>query len=144
MKALGVDYGLSRIGLAVSDESARVACPIGVVTPRTRDPREVAALLGNIARERGVALIVIGFPRNMDGTPGSLGGEIVELARALESEGFPVELWDERLSTVEAERALIEGNLSRQKRRRVIDKVAACLILQGYLDRLERPSSRDD
>lgn len=134
MRALGVDYGQSRVGLAISDESGRIASPIGVMSVRSSNVRDVAVQIGELARQRGVALVVLGYPKNMDGTPGVLAGDIAELARALESEGFRVQLWDERLSTAQAERVLVEADMSRQKRRKLVDKLAACLILQGYLD----------
>jgi putative Holliday junction resolvase len=82
--------------------------------------------------------IVVGLPRHMDGRPGKAVPEIMELARTLgEALGVPVTPWDERLTTAEAERVLIEADVSRRRRRQVIDQLAAVLILQGYLDHLK-------
>jgi putative Holliday junction resolvase len=93
--------------------------------------------LASLCAEYEIEKVVLGFPRNMNGTVGPKGEEIMDFGRTLgEYTKIPLDYWDERLSTVEAERVLLEGNVSRQKRKSVIDKMAAMNILQGYLERL--------
>jgi len=131
----GLDVGDRRIGVAISDELGWTAQGLGVVT-RTELDADFAALRACFA-EYAPTTIVVGLPKNMNGTIGPQAEKVMAFARALEAAlGVPVELWDERLSTVGAERVLLDADLSRAKRRKVIDKVAAVFILQGYLDRL--------
>jgi len=131
----GLDVGDRRIGVAVSDELGWTAQGVGVVT-RTRLDADLEALRRCFA-EYAPSTIVVGLPKNMNGTLGPQAEKVMAFARALEEAlGVQVELWDERLSTVGAERVLLEADLSRAKRRKVIDKAAAVFILQGYLDRL--------
>jgi len=136
-RALGVDLGLARIGLAVSDPSGVAARPLRTIErigPR-RDPARIAEL----AREFDAGLVVVGLPLEMSGE----AGQPAEAARAFVARlrgrlpGVRVELWDERLTTVQAERAMLEADVSRAARRERIDAVAAALILQSYLDRLQ-------
>ena len=95
--------------------------------------------------DRGSDEVVVGLPLNLDGTPGEMAAEAQVIAERLEAEGLRVHLWDERMTTVSAERALLEGDVSRKKRKTVIDKVAATLILQGWLDaRLLRKSRGEE
>jgi putative Holliday junction resolvase len=141
MRIGGLDVGERRIGVAISDEMGWTAQGLAVVT-RTDLAADLEALRASFAPYEPSS-IVVGFPRNMNGTVGPQAERVRAFAGALESAlGIPTVLWDERLSTVGAERALLEADLSRAKRRRVIDKVAAVLILQGYLDglRFARPT----
>lgn len=135
---MGLDLGTKTIGVAVSDRLLSVATPLETVKRRkfTEDAAELAALAG--AREIGG--VVLGLPRNMDGSEGpraqSTRAFARNLSRATGFEGLPFTFWDERLSTVAAERALLEADTSRKRRAEVIDAVAAGYILQGALDRL--------
>jgi len=135
MRLLGIDYGRRRIGLALSDEEGVLASPL----PRRERARSEADLLdelGSLMRRHEVGTVVVGWPLNMDGTRGEMAREAEAFARRLqEATGRPVELFDERLTSREAERVLLEANLSRQKRKWLRDSLSAVLILQGYLDR---------
>nr|WP_274388251.1 Holliday junction resolvase RuvX [Salsipaludibacter albus] len=131
---LGVDVGDVRVGLAVTDPGQVVATPLDTV-PGSTDPEEVAdVVLAAIHDEQPVA-VVVGYPRTMAGREGSAAQQCRVVAEEIASRsGLPVLLWDERLSTVEAERALLEGDVRRRRRRDVVDRVAASLILRGVLD----------
>ena len=131
----GLDLGTKTIGVAVSDGLRSVASPLTVIR-RQKFTLDAAELL-RIAAERGLAGLVLGLPRNMDGTEGARAQSTRAFARNLERlTPLPLGFWDERLSTVAAERALLEADASRRKRAEVIDQVAAAYILQGVLDRL--------
>lgn len=134
MRVLGLDYGSVRIGLALSDPSGTIAGPLEVYRRRSL-PQDLAELK-QIVRDREIELVVVGLPRNMNGTEGPQAAETREFVQQLRAEiDCPVDLWDERLSSVIAERAMLEAGLSRARRKQKRDKVAACVILQGYLDR---------
>ncbi len=131
-RAMGIDYGRARIGLAVSDELRFLAHPLETV------PNDKKALdrVVSLANEREVDVIVIGLPRMMAGQPGSEAGEVLEFIAALRPKvSCPIVEWDERLTTVAAERALQSAGKKTRETRGYIDQVAAQLILQGYLDR---------
>ena len=131
----GLDLGDKTIGIAVSDLRRSVATPIHTVR-RTKFTVDAAALLAVLA-DRNIAGIILGLPLNMDGSEGPRVQSTRAFARNLiKLTELPITFWDERLSTVAAERALIEGDTSRKRRREVIDQVAAGYILQGALDRL--------
>ena len=133
MRIMGLDLGDRRIGVAVSDELGWTAQGVGVVE-RHRDGRELEEI-ERLVREREVSEIVVGLPRNMDGSIGPRGEICIAFAEMLRGRlQLPVHLWDERLTTVAAERTLLEADVSRRKRRQVVDKLAATLILQHYLD----------
>ncbi|EPY06139.1 Holliday junction resolvase [Paenibacillus sp. E194] len=133
MKILGLDYGDRRIGVAISDAFGWTAQGLEVI--ERRKPENDLKRLGDIVKEHGVEAFVLGLPKNMNGTVGPRGELSMSFAEQLkQSFGLPVHLWDERLSTVSAERALLEADVSRKKRRQVIDKMAATIILQTYLD----------
>lgn len=133
MRIMALDLGDRRIGVAVSDELGWTAQGIGVVE-RHRDGRELEEI-ERLVREREVSEIVVGLPRNMDGSIGPRGEICIAFAEMLRGKlQLPVHLWDERLTTVAAERTLLEADVSRRKRRQVVDKLAATLILQHYLD----------
>ena len=138
VRILALDVGTKRIGLAVSDPLGLTAQGLGVLERKDWD-RDLTRL-EEIARSYQVQEILVGLPRHMDGRPGEQVEEILALAQALsEALGAEVSTWDERLSTVEAERLLIQADLSRKRRRRVVDQVAATIILQAYLDRRQQP-----
>ncbi len=134
-RILALDVGEKRIGLAVSDPLGITAQGVGVLT--RRDPETDLARLLEVAREYQVREILVGMPRHLDGRPGKHAEAIWELARTLgDALAAPVTPWDERLTTVQAERVLIQADMSRRRRRRVVDQVAAVLILQSYLEYL--------
>ncbi|XEC93122.1 Holliday junction resolvase RuvX [Paenibacillus tarimensis] len=133
MRLMGLDYGDRRIGVAVSDALHMTAQGLVVVETR-RDGGELDKI-ADLVREHEVSEIVVGLPKNMNGTIGPRGEICIAFAQKLrEKLNLPVHLWDERLSTVSAERTLLEADISRKKRRLVIDKMAATLILQNFLD----------
>ena len=132
---MGLDLGTKTIGVAVSDGLRITATALETVR-RTRFSAD-AARLQEIIAGRGIAAIVLGLPRNMDGSEGRRCQSTRAFARNLaQCIAQPIAFWDERLSTVAAERALLAADSSRKRRRDVIDKVAAAFILQGALDRL--------
>lgn len=131
----GLDLGTKTIGVAVSDGLRQVATPLHTIR-RVKFTQDAQALLA-IAQDRGLVGLVLGLPRNMDGSEGPRAQSTRAFARNLERlTHLPITFWDERLSTVAAERALLEADTSRRRRAEVIDHVAAGYILQGALDRL--------
>ncbi|WP_347265606.1 Holliday junction resolvase RuvX [Paracoccus sp. (in: a-proteobacteria)] len=131
----GLDLGTKTIGVAVSDGRRGVASPLTVIR-RVKFTTDAQALL-KIVADRALVGLVLGLPRNMDGSEGPRAQSTRAFARNLERlTPLPIGFWDERLSTVAAERALLEGDTSRRRRAEVIDQVAAGYILQGALDRL--------
>lgn len=137
MRALGLDLGTKTIGLAVSDELGLTAQ--GLPTLERRGPRKDLEALHAVVAEYSVDRFVIGLPLNMDGSEGPRAEATRKFGAALaDATNLPVIYWDERLTTVAAQRALLEGDVSRKKRREVIDQVAAVLILQGWMD-AQRP-----
>ncbi len=137
MQALmGLDLGTKTIGVAVSDRLRTVATPIETVK-RKKFGVDAKRLI-EIAADRSIAGIILGLPRNMDGSEGPRAQSTRAFARNLAPlVSVPISFWDERLSTVAAERALLEADTSRKRRAEVIDHVAASYILQGVLDRLK-------
>lgn len=133
-RIMGIDYGVKRIGIAVSDALGITAQPVEVL--HRKSVEEDMRRINEIIKEKQVELIVMGMPSNMNGTPGSLSGEIKWYAgRMQEATGLPVEFAEERLTTLTAERMLTEeADLSREKRKQVRDKIAAVFILQNYMD----------
>ncbi|GAB5374719.1 MAG: Holliday junction resolvase RuvX [Acuticoccus sp.] len=131
----GLDYGTRTIGIAVADEGWRVASPLETIR-RKKFSLDAARLL-ELATRYNVAAFVVGMPFNMDGSTGPRVQSTRDFARNLgKLDDRPIVAWDERWSTVAANRALLEADTSRAKRRLAVDKVAAALILQGALDRL--------
>jgi len=137
VRVLAVDPGSRRVGLAVSDPTGTIAQPLD-----TLDAEPDATLvtrLAQTARLQEAARIVVGLPRRMDGSDGPEAKSARRLADALRrTSGIPVELVDERLTSVAAERSLIAGGVRRAKRRTTVDRLAAILLLQSYLDRKNR------
>ena len=133
-RIMGLDVGDKTIGVAVSDLMGLTAQ--GVKTIKRVGKKKDIEALKEIIKERQVNKIVSGLPKNMNGTLGPQGEKVIKFCELLEEEtGIKIEYWDERLSTVAAERTLIQGNVRRENRKGVIDMVAAVTILQGYLDR---------
>jgi len=130
MRVLAIDYGRVRLGLAVSDEDGIVATPLPALPRSRRDVEAIEAL----AHERCVERIVVGLPLHMSGAHGTMAEEATTFAsRVREQTGLPVDLFDERWTSSEAERAMLEGDLSRQRRKTLRDGLAAVLLLQAYL-----------
>jgi len=138
-RILGVDFGRARIGIAVSDELGLLAHPVKTI-PASRD---AAKRIDEIVREKDVERVVIGLPRHMNGSVGEAAGEVLAFAEQLRKL-LPCEVvtWDERLTTVAANRALREGGQKTRTSRSLVDQVAAQMILQGYLDGLQSVRDR--
>lgn len=144
MRILGLDFGSRTVGVAVSD--ALLLTAQGVETIERKDEnklRKTCARIEEIVKEYEVSTIVLGLPKNMNNTEGERVEKTKEFGEMLERRtGLPVVYWDERLTTVAAEQVLMETGVRRENRKAVIDKIAACFILQGYLDRLS--AARND
>lgn len=135
VRILGIDYGRRRLGLALSDEGGILASPLDVYSRRKLD--QDLAFLTHLIEEREVKKIVLGLPLNMNGSLGEMAREVLSFVDTLkEKTDLPVDTFDERLTTAEAERVLIQADLSRKRRKTLHDSLAAVLILQGYLDSL--------
>ncbi|MFB1482956.1 Holliday junction resolvase RuvX [Corallococcus sp. RDP092CA] len=133
MRTFGLDYGTKTIGVAVSDGLGLTAQT--VTTVRRTSLKADLAELSRLVKEHEVTRFVLGLPLNMNGSEGPRAEATRKFAEVLEGAlGLPVELWDERLSTVAAQRTLLEADVRREKRREVIDQLAAQFILQGWLD----------
>jgi putative Holliday junction resolvase len=138
---MGLDVGEKRIGIAISDPMGWTAQGHSVLQ---RSVLEIDIKnINQLCQEYEVEIIVIGLPRNMDGSIGPKALEVQEFAQLLENSlGINIAYWDERLTTKSAERVLIEADLSRRRRKQVIDKMAAVYILQAYLDKQDSDSKR--
>jgi putative Holliday junction resolvase len=135
MKIMGLDIGSRTIGVAISDELAITAQ--GLKTIRRKSSQEDLDELAGIIRQFEIGKLVVGLPKNMDGTLGKQAEIVFKWIKSVQPRlALPVVTWDERLSTVGASKILLEADLSRKKRKGVIDKIAAVLILQGYLDQM--------
>jgi putative Holliday junction resolvase len=131
-RVLALDPGRKRIGIAVSDELRMTAQGLKTIAARPRE--EALEVLQGLVRDYNISEMVVGLPVNMDGTMGAGAVQAKEFAQQLRSTtGLPVYMVDERLTSAQAERSLLEGGLSRAKRKSLRDTVAATLILQGYL-----------
>jgi putative Holliday junction resolvase len=131
-KALGIDLGEARVGVAVSDDLGMLAHPLETISVKTTD---VKKRILTLAADRGAQTIIVGMPRNMDGTYGPAATKAKEFIEALRSSTeIKVIGWDERLTTVSAQRSLHEAGKNTKKQRPIIDQVAAQIILQGWLD----------
>jgi len=133
MRTMGLDIGSHTIGMAISDELGITAQGLKTLRRKSmeEDFREIAAIIDQF----GINKIVVGLPKNMNGTLGKQAEIVLHWIKTLnEKIQIPVVTWDERLSTVGASKVLLEADLSRRKRKKVIDKLAAVLILQGFLD----------
>jgi len=136
MKVVGLDIGEKRIGIAISDELGYTAQGMEVLTRSGLD--DDLKVLKDIIAAAQATEVVVGLPKNMDGSLGEAAQKVLSFANKMEeSLSVSVILWDERWTTAEATRLLLDADLSRRKRRKVVDKLAAVLILQGYLDSLD-------
>jgi putative Holliday junction resolvase len=130
---MGLDVGDKTIGIALSDELGLTAQPFK--TLKRKGDAEALRAIRRIVDERGISAVIVGLPKNMDGTIGRQARRVMVFAERIEAKlDVPVIHWDERLSTVAAERILIQADVSRAKRKEHVDKLAAAVILQGYLD----------
>ncbi|MPQ43103.1 Holliday junction resolvase RuvX [Clostridium tarantellae] len=137
MRILGLDIGQKTIGVAVSDPLGWTAQ--GITTIKRKNFTSDIAEVKKIYDEYGVETIVAGMPKNMNGTIGPSGEMVKEFCERMSNAFEPkIEFWDERLTTVAAHRAMLEADLSRAKRKKIVDKIAATYILQGYLDRISK------
>ena len=136
MRLLGLDYGEKYVGVAVSDPSGVLASPLESVYRKEENKfRKTYAHIEEIVREYGVEKIIVGLPKNMNNTEGDSAARCREFAANVERRtGLPVVLWDERLSSISANRVLMETGVRRENRKEFIDKIAAGIILQNYLD----------
>lgn len=135
MRILALDIGSKTIGVAVSDPMGWTAQPLMII--RRKNPAADEATIFDLILEYEVEELLIGLPLNMNGTEGPQSVRVREFAKNLEGKiKVPIKFWDERLSTVAADRSLLEADLSRSRRKEVIDKMAAVFILQGYLNSL--------
>jgi putative Holliday junction resolvase len=134
VRVLGIDLGSKRVGVAVSDRSGTIATPLCVLE-RGASQRIDHSEIARIVQEEDAVAVVVGLPLNMDGTAGKAADAALrEVERMTTVVGVPVYVHDERLTTVEADRVLMEQKMRAQARRRVVDKVAAAVILQSWLD----------
>lgn len=132
-RLLAVDYGLARVGLAISDPLGITAQPLATID--RRGDKQVCREIADVVRTRDVGEVIVGLPLELSGNRGEAALAVDKFVARLENHvHVPVTTWDERLTTSQAERALAESGLNWKKRRKVVDQVAACLILQGVLE----------
>lgn len=135
MRFMGLDIGDKTIGVSMSDELGWTAQGLEVIRRKVESPEADFERLDQLISEYQVEKVIVGLPKNMNGTIGPRAELCQEFAHTLKQRtGVPIQMWDERLSTVAAERVLISADVSRKKRKQVIDKMAAVMILQGFLD----------
>jgi putative Holliday junction resolvase len=133
MRILAIDHGTKRMGIAISDELKMIAHPLEFVPAEPF--ADFLARLKQIAREKEVDLILVGMPRNMDGSYGPAALKVQEFVAVLkDAMAIPIKTWDERLTSALANRFLIEAEVRRDKRKEKVDKMAAAILLQSYLD----------
>jgi len=135
MRILAIDHGTKRMGIAISDEMRTIAQPLEYIAAEPLD--KFFDRLAQIIAEKQISLIVVGVPRNMDGTYGPAAAKVQQFVAALKDVvTVPIKSWDERLTSVQANRYLIEADVRRSKRKEKVDKTAAAILLQSYLDSL--------
>lgn len=142
IRIMGLDYGSKTVGVAISDPLGLTAQGIEIIRRTSENKlRRTLARIEELVREYEVTTIVLGFPKNMNNTVGERGEKSLEFKEMLERRtGIPVIMWDERLTTVSANRTLMESGVRREDRKEYVYMIAAVYILQGYLDSLERKS----
>ena len=138
MRILGLDYGTKTVGVALSDELGITAQPIMTIERKSENKlRKTLAKIEEIIEEYKVSFVVLGYPKNMNNTIGERAQKSLEFKEMLERRtSLEVIMWDERLTTVEANRTLMEASVRRENRKQYLDQLAAVFILQGYLDSL--------
>lgn len=139
MRIMGLDFGSKTVGVAVCDPLGITAQTVETITRASENKmRQTLARIVQLIGEYEIERIVLGYPKNMNNTVGERGEKTQEFKVALERRtGLEVILWDERLTTVAAERVLIESGVRRENRKKSVDQIAAAMILQGYLDSLQ-------
>ena len=143
MRIMGLDYGSKTVGVAVSDPLLLTAQGVEIIRRDSENKlRKTYARIEELIAQYGdVERIVIGYPKNMNDTEGERCAKVMEVKESLERRcGLPVELWDERLTTVAADKAMMESGIRRENRKNYVDEIAAMLILQGYLDGMRNRS----
>lgn len=144
MQILCLDIGMVRIGIAKSDELEIIASPLEVYK-RTNSINNDAKYIAKLVESKNIGLIVVGLPLKMDGTSGSSVDVVNEFVEKIKKfTNVPIVMQDERFSTVSATNILLEGNVSREKRKGVVDKLAATIILQSFLDKKQKNIKRKD
>ena len=145
MRVMGLDFGSKTLGVAVSDPLGLTAQPVEIIRRKSENKlRQTLARVEELVSAYQVTQLVLGFPKNMNNTLGERALKSLEFKEMLERRtGLPVVMWDERLTTVEANRAMMEGKVRREDRGRYVDAIAAVLILQGYLDRICAPGTAE-
>lgn len=141
MRILALDHGTKRIGVAISDEMELIAQPLEYIPAEPFD--QFLARLRTLIKEKEVELILVGMPRNMDGSYGPAALKVQEFVAILKDAlAVPIQTWDERLTSAQANRLLIQGGVRRQQRKESVDRMAAAILLQSFLDaRTQRPPS---
>ncbi len=135
MRILAIDHGQKRIGIALSDELKMIAQPLEFVPAEPF--ADLVARLTDLVQEKEVEMVLVGMPRNMNGSYGAAATKVEEFVAAIKSAlPVPIKTWDERLTSAQANRILIAGNVRRDKRKQKVDKMAAAILLQSYLDSL--------
>ena len=136
MRIMGLDFGSKTVGVAVSDPLGITAQGVEIVRRKSPNKlRQTLARIDELVKEYGVEELVLGYPKNMNGTEGERCEKTKEFKELLEKRtGLPVALWDERLTTVAADRSMMEAGLGRYERKEYVDEIAAIFILQGYMD----------
>ncbi len=146
MRILGLDFGGHTVGVAVSDSLGITAQGVEII--RRKSPgklRQTLARIESLVSSYGVVKIVLGYPKNMNGTEGERCEKTKEFRDMLVRRvNLPVELWDERLTTVAADNIMTESNITGERRKEYVDEIAAMLILQGYLDYLSNQSKKEE
>jgi len=137
VRILALDHGTRRIGVAVSDELKMIAQPLEYIPAEPF--ADVLRRLKELLQEKQVELLLVGMPRNMDGSYGPAALKVQDFVAALKNAvTVPIQTWDERLTSAQANRFLIQGNVRREKRKEKVDKTAAAILLQSYLDSTSR------
>ena len=146
MRIMGLDYGSKTVGVAVSDPLGLTAQGIEIVRRKSENKlRQTLARIEEIAKEYGVEKIVLGFPKHMNNDIGERAEKSLEFKEMLERRtGLPVVMWDERMTTVEADRTMMETGIRRENRKEYVDMIAAVFILQGYLDYLSNQQATQE
>ena len=135
MRILALDHGTKRIGVAISDELQMIAQPLEYIAAKPF--AQFVNRLEELLTDKEVELILIGMPRNMDGSYGPAAEKVQTFVEALKGVlSVPIRTWDERLTSVQANRVLIQGEVRREQRKESVDKMAAAILLQSYLDRM--------
>lgn len=146
MRVIGLDYGTKTVGVAISDELLLTAQPIETITRKSASKlRQTLARIEQLIKEYHITHIVLGYPKNMNNTIGERGEATESFQKDLERRtGLSVVLWDERLTTMEAERILMSGGVRRENRKDVIDQMAAAILLQSFLDANRENLKKED